>query len=99
MGDGFVGRAEELAAIDALLAETRRTRRAGALLVVAEPGMGKTRLLAEAEVRHVEGPILRFAGYEPESGVPLAAAAPLLRRVAALSEDRTFLGLVDLTPG
>jgi DNA-binding CsgD family transcriptional regulator len=97
VGDGFVGRTEELAAIAALLAETRRARHAGALLVVAEPGMGKSRLLAEAEQRHDDGPILRFAGYEPEASVPLAAASPLLRRIAALSEDRTFLGL--LHPG
>ena len=90
MGLGFVGRAEELAAIEELLAETRRSRRASALLVVAEPGMGKSRLLSEAELQHHDGPILRFAGYEPESTVPLTAAAPLLRRIAAASEDGSF---------
>ena len=42
-----------------------------------------------------DGSILRFAGYEPESSVPLAAASPLLRRIAAASEDRTFMGLLD----
>ena len=95
MGQAFVGRAEELAAIEELLAETRRSRRASALLVVAEPGMGKSRLLSEAELRHHDGPILRFAGYEPESTVPLAAAAPLLRRIAAASEDGSFHGMLD----
>ena len=95
MSHGFVGRAEELAAIEELLADARRERRASALLVVGEPGMGKSRLLAEAEDRHRDGAILRFAGYEPESTVPLAAAAPLLRRIAAASEDRNFHGLLD----
>ena len=95
MSQGFVGRAEELAAIEELLADARRERRASALLVVGEPGMGKSRLLAEAEDRHRDGAILRFAGYEPESTVPLAAAAPLLRRIAAASEDRNFHGLLD----
>ena len=95
MGQGFVGRGQELAAIEELLAGARRARRASALLVIAEPGMGKSRLLSEAEERHRDGPILRFAGYEPESSVPLAAAAPLLRRIAAASEDTTFLGVLD----
>ena len=95
MSQGFVGRAEELAAIDELLAETRRGRRVSALLMVAEPGMGKSRLLAEAEERNRDGAILRFAGYEPESTVPLAAAGPLLRRIAAVSEDRNLHGLLE----
>jgi DNA-binding CsgD family transcriptional regulator len=95
VSQGFVGRAEELAAIEELLADARRERRASALLVVGEPGMGKSRLLAEAEDRHRDGSILRFAGYEPESTVPLAAAAPLLRRIAAASEDRNFHGLLE----
>jgi DNA-binding CsgD family transcriptional regulator len=91
----FVGRTDELAAIDTLLADSRRERRVAALVLVGEPGIGKSRLLAEAERRASTGVILRFAGYEPESSVPLAAASPLLRRLASASEDRTFLSLLD----
>ena len=95
MGEEFVGRTDELRAIDALLAESRRERRVAALVLVGEPGIGKSRLLDEAERRAAGDRILRFSGYEPETSVPLAAAAPLLRRLAAASEDRTFLGLLD----
>ena len=95
MGEVFVGRTDEVAAIGALVAATRRDRRVGALLLVGDPGIGKSRLLDEAG-RTLDGDgIYRFAGYEPESSVPLAAASPLLRRLAATSEDRTFHGLLD----
>ena len=95
MGEVFVGRTDEVAAIGALVAATRRERRVGALLLVGDPGIGKSRLLDEAGRTLDRDGIYRFAGYEPESGVPLAAASPLLRRLAASSEDRTFHGLLD----
>ncbi len=95
MGEVFVGRTDEVAAIGALVTATRRERRVGAMLLVGNPGIGKSRLLDEAG-RTLEGDgFFRFAGYEPESSVPLAAASPLLRGLAATAEDRTFHGLLD----
>ena len=46
----FVGRAEELRALEQVLAEVDRGRTA-AIEVVGEPGIGKTCLLAELEAR------------------------------------------------
>ena len=95
MGDVFVGRTDEVAAIGSLIAASRRERRIGAMVLIGDPGIGKSRLLDEAEGAFGADGIYRFAGYEPESSVPLAAASPLLRRLAATSEDRTFHGLLD----
>ena len=43
----FIGREDELAALDALLAEAELGRRVRLGLIVGEPGIGKSRLLAE----------------------------------------------------
>jgi DNA-binding NarL/FixJ family response regulator len=79
MTAAFVGRAAELDRIRSLSRTITVDRRPAALLMVGEPGLGKTRLLGEARsviaVRHK----LAVVGYEPERNVPLAAAAELLR--------------------
>ena len=48
-GQRLVGRSAELAALETALAAARR--RFAAVEVVGEPGIGKTRLLAELEAR------------------------------------------------
>ena len=48
--DHLVGRAEELSSLDRVLAEVDQGRSAATLLV-GEPGIGKTRLLAEVAAR------------------------------------------------
>lgn len=74
----LIGRESELERIGAL----DRLEGPAALVIVGDPGSGKSRLLAEAGVastRHV----FRAVGYEPERLVPLAAASEFLRAVAA----------------
>jgi DNA-binding CsgD family transcriptional regulator len=77
----FVGRVDELAALGEV-ADAAASGQAAAALVIGDPGTGKSRLLAEAEVRIRLKNRFRVVGYEPESDVPLAAASDLLRGVA-----------------
>ena len=75
----FVGRAEELDGIRALGRTITVDRSSCALVFVGEPGLGKSRLLAEAKSQIGVRNRLTIVGYEPERNVPLAAAAELLR--------------------
>ena len=87
----LVGRAEELARLEA----AGRAAIAGgvaAVLVVGEPGVGKSRLLAEAVKRIPLRRQFQVVGFEPERLVPLAAAASLLRALAGLGGAGRRLG-------
>jgi len=87
----FVGRAQELERLEAV----GRVAIAGdvaAVLVVGEPGAGKSRLLAEAAGRIPVGRQFQVVGYEPEQQVPFAAAADLLRALAGLGGAGRRLG-------
>ena len=74
----FVGRANELGLFARL---GGRDSGPAAAVVVGEPGVGKSRLLAEA-VSRVDLPRVALAGYEPASEIPLGAAGELLRELA-----------------
>lgn len=80
----FIGRAAELRSLSTLAAAAARNGPAAGT-VVAEPGLGKTRLLAEL-VSVLEVPVLRLYGYEPGREIPLGAAGGLLRRLSAVEE-------------
>ena len=68
-----------------------RAGRPAAAVLIAEPGLGKTRLLAEVATQ-VEKPLLELRCYESAREIPLSAAAGLLR---ALSEVPTTGDLLD----
>jgi DNA-binding NarL/FixJ family response regulator len=96
----FVGRFAEIDALCAL-GGVVAAGRAGAAVVVAEPGLGKTRLLAEV-VPRLEYPCLQLQGFEPAREIPLGAAGGLLRELALAPEvgDRLDALLVgDLGAG
>lgn len=76
----FVGRASELQALLELSASALSGSRPVAAMIVGEPGVGKSRLLAESAAR-VELPHVGLGGYEPGSVIPLSAAGELFRQL------------------
>ncbi|KAB8185761.1 AAA family ATPase [Nonomuraea phyllanthi] len=72
------GRAEEVRAVEALLAEAR-SGAGGVLVIRGEPGMGKSALLDHAARAAAGAGVLRGAGVETEVELPFAALHLLLR--------------------
>jgi DNA-binding CsgD family transcriptional regulator len=96
----FVGRAGEM---DALRALERGVLggRAAVGVVIAEPGIGKSRLLQEV-ARELELPRVDLHGYEPAREIPLAAAGPLLReltKVGGVGQRLEALAFGDAATG
>jgi DNA-binding CsgD family transcriptional regulator len=89
----FVGRAEELRVLDSVAAAPLAGDVAAAV-VEGDPGSGKSRLLAEARYRVRVPHEFEILGYEPESSVALAAAAGMLRSLAAAPGGRELEGLL-----
>ena len=96
----LLGRSQEWAAIEAFLDGTSEPA-GGLLLLVGEPGIGKTRLLEEAQ-RGVEahgGTVIAARGFEAEHGRPYGAWVDALRATplpALAASLRT--GLAALLP-
>lgn len=76
----LVGRAAECRAIDRLLADVRGGS-GGALVVIGEPGIGKSSLLEYALRQASDMRALRVLGVEAEAAVPYAGLHTLLRPV------------------
>ncbi|MFE3193201.1 AAA family ATPase [Nocardia sp. NPDC059240] len=85
------GRAEELALIDRLLAQTSAGR-SGALVLTGPPGIGKTALLDYAAAQAGGLRVIRVAGIELEAELPFAGLhlllCPVLDRLDALPEPQ-----------
>ena len=77
----MVGRAEERSFLAAFVDDVRAARRHGLLLLQGEPGIGKTRLLAElaASVAAADGRALSGRAYEAERGRPYSAWVDAIR--------------------
>jgi len=80
----IVGRVEEQEALAEFLGTARVAGRGGLLLMVGEPGIGKTRLLEEARalVEAAGGVTAAGRGYEAELGRPYGAWMDAFRSVA-----------------
>jgi len=93
----LVGRAAESARLRAALNEVAK-RHLRVVLLGGEPGIGKTRLLAEVAgwVRARDGTVLDGCAYEAESGRPYGPWIDALRRLPAVKVGQT-LGS-DLAP-
>lgn len=87
MAGVFVGRTDELKAL-ARVVEQGSAAGPAAANVVGDPGSGKSRLLAEARSRTDVADSFAVVGYEAERHLPLAAAAPVLRFLAATPDGR-----------
>jgi len=79
----LVGREAELRRVTALLDEARRGR-SGTLLVVGDPGVGKTALLEEGRALATDMRVLDVIGVESESELPFASLHALFRPVLDL---------------
>ena len=82
----LVGRAAELAQIDALLA-TARVGSGGALVVRGDPGIGKSALLAYAETQGAPMRVLHARGVEAEAELAFSGLYELLRPLLELLSE------------
>ncbi|HYT51980.1 MAG TPA: AAA family ATPase [Gaiellaceae bacterium] len=92
----FVGRTEELRLLEDLVAGADGP---GAVLVLGDPGSGKSRLLAEVFPPAQRPTLFRVVGYEPEIEVPLASASELLRALANVKPQGRRLEALVFDPG
>jgi ATP/maltotriose-dependent transcriptional regulator MalT len=87
----FVGRREELAMLDGALA-----RAAGGVpafvFVAGESGVGKSRLIAELEIRAREAPAQVFVGHCLELGGTVIPYAPLLDALRPVARELAICG-------
>ena len=67
----LLGRRLELRRIEQLMTEARGGS-GGALLLLGEPGVGKTSMLAEAEARAGDLLVVKATGIEAEANLPYA---------------------------
>ncbi|HET6909895.1 MAG TPA: AAA family ATPase [Mycobacteriales bacterium] len=87
----MLGRDSEVrVAVDRLRALSRGSRPM-VILIVGEPGIGKSTLLRRIGQLNDEVRVLTLAGFEPARHIPLGAAASLLQALRSASSERTAL--------
>ena len=100
----LIGRAQECAVVDDLLAQAARGN-AGSLLVLGEPGVGKTALLRRTHTRAAEWTVLSCSAVGLERDVPFAGLQQLMHPIRRrferlLSEEQaaTLRAALELGP-
>jgi DNA-binding SARP family transcriptional activator len=83
LASGLVGRQDECRRLLQALDEARRERRVRAILLTGEPGLGKSRLLAElaAAARARGATVMEGRAFEAETGRPFGPWIDALRQV------------------
>lgn len=84
MSAPLVGRTDELRVLIDTAGSAQDRRGVAAVVLVGDPGIGKSRLLREAAARLDSWRQLWMIGREPERLVPLSAASGLLRELVAV---------------
>jgi DNA-binding CsgD family transcriptional regulator len=87
MGGILVGRAAELAAIDAASAAGAASGRPTVVAISGAAGLGKSRLLEEVRASLDADLKVALVGYEPERSVPFGAARPLIAATRGYAPD------------
>jgi predicted ATPase len=80
----WLGRRDEVAAIDRLLEAARGERTSATLIVRGDPGVAKTRLLEHVAARAADFTVLHVRPLEAETAVPFAGLSGLLRPILSL---------------
>jgi len=84
----IVGRDEELALLQGAL-DAARMRQFGLVELVGEPGMGKSRLVAEMRAQALGFAPLNLAGEQYASATPYGAWRTALRQLVGITPDRS----------
>ncbi|MCA1570398.1 MAG: AAA family ATPase [Chloroflexi bacterium] len=84
----IVGRDEELALLQGAL-DAARMRQFGLVELVGEPGMGKSRLVAEMRTQALGFAPLNLAGEQYASATPYGAWRTALRQLVGITPDRS----------
>ena len=87
----FVGRDAELATLVDLVRRGHDAHAPAIAIVSAEPGRGKTRLLAETIALLPDVRTIRLAGFEPMEPIALGAASELLRGLSTVPVEGPIL--------
>ena len=83
----LVGRAAELAAIDAAAAAGEASGRPTVVAISGAAGLGKSRLVEEIRASWDADLQVALTGYEPERSVPFGAARPLIAATRGYAPD------------